>query len=259
MLDKQEELRKTYVQLLSERDELLVWNREMLTAIYTTSIGTIRMGVLRMQLKIKILKTQIKLVHDLLYVGRKPSFDRIDAKIALRLEELDNQFANQLNDVDRAYHTYLVPGAKEKAMELHKRFMAIAAIIHPDLFMEVSFEQRRLWDEVKEAYANGDMLRMKSLERICQSEPFKPLDKGTIDPEALDGHINRLQHHIDHVVLELKVLQESYPFTMEDKLLNAEWVKVQQQIAKEELEKLRIRYSELEHEYSTLKLTYGDT
>lgn len=258
MLAKQEELRSAYLKLFAERDEILVWKREMLTAIYTTSIGSLRMEIFQMQLKIKVIKSQIKLVHDLLHVDKEPLFDRIDAKIKIRLAEVDKQFSGQMKEVDKAYDTYLAPGAKKKADELRKHFVAIAAMIHPDMFMEPSFEQRRMWEEARETYSHQDLGRLKSLELICQSSPFPSQEKsGKIDLELLDGHINRLEYLIEHMKLELGVLRESYPFTMEEQLLNANWVKSHQEVDRKELQKLKDRFAELQHEYELLKLSYG--
>lgn len=258
MLSKQAALQKTYLKLFSERDELLIWSREMLTAIYTTAIGALRMEIFQVQLKIKIIKNQIKLIHDLLYVGREPLFDRIESKMETRFAEVDKQFSVQMSEVEKAYETYLAPGAKKKADQLRKHFVAIAALIHPDMFMEPSFEQRRIWEEAKETYAKQDLGRLKSLELICQNTPFAFTEKpGKIDLEVLDGHINRLEHLIEHLKSELSVLRESYPFTMEQQLLDANWIKTHQDVDRKELKKFKNRFAELQHEYELLKLSYG--
>ncbi|WP_028296326.1 hypothetical protein [Olivibacter sitiensis] len=258
MLSRQDELQQIYLKLFAERDELLVWSREMLTAIYTTSIGRLRMEIFHVQLKIKIMRSQIKLVHDLLYAGRKPIFDRIDSKIKNRFAEVDKQFAVQMEEVDRAYDEYLAPGAKQRDDELRKHFMSIAVLLLPDLFVNPSFEQRRMWEEAKETYAKRDMGKLKSLELICRNAPFPlPEAEESASSEELCGHVNRLEHLIDHLQSDLNVLRESYPFTMEHQLLNTKWVKQQQQVDTAELQKLKDRLYELEHEYETLKLTYG--
>ncbi|MBK9247329.1 MAG: hypothetical protein IPM69_04260 [Ignavibacteria bacterium] len=152
------------------------------------------------------------------------------------------------------------------SIELPKLYREIVKKLHPDVNVE-SIEFTRFWQETQDAFEKKNLQKMKALHTvICLDDvPTKLKNYPDIATEesALQLEIKELELRYDREARSLKRLRLEVPFTLENKLKDAQWIADQEQKLKRdsikkdhEIEQYRATLYHLTGgEYITPKLT----
>lgn len=246
-------LKEAYIALLNDQDVLLNWGKPQLEALYATKIGTWLIQRLQAQLRIRALQMKIEKVTSALNRQQPVDVLQIELEVAAALAEAEARIMIDAAKVDAAKQLLSHLDTPERTGEIRKLYRDLAKQLHPDVNNNLTPEQVQLWHQVKEAYENGDLEKLKAM-RIVYAETLSQVS-------AAVDELTEEQLTLQLAVLKegIKVLQETinniravFPFTIEAKIKDEDWVENETGKLKEELEKLRVYEEELTLKYQQM-------
>lgn len=121
-------------------------------------------------------------------------------------------------------------------------------------------EQTRVWHLAKAAYEAGDVEKLKALQVAYEKEITRADELiNTLTEKDLELRLEVLSEGIRQLNNEIKEIKSSFPFDMEDKIKDEEWVKEEVAKIETEIKELRAYEGELILEYELLINGYGGT
>lgn len=145
----------------------------------------------------------------------------------------------------------------ERSVELRKIFRAIAKDLHPDVNPNLTTDQLEIWHKILDAYKTGDLERLKALEVVYENQISRAKDNDKTNEQEIAIQNETLKEGIKLLEEELSELKKIFPFNIQDKINDDEWVKEQQGQIKEEMKDLNSYDQELKSEYENLMYIYG--
>jgi hypothetical protein len=257
LLQDNEVLKDAYIKLMNDRDVMVEWGRTQLEALYATKIGVWQLEKLKLQLTVKALKRKIELVYQNVNAGVPPDFTEIDLKVAVELSAAEAAIAEQTKEVSNAKILLSHLNSPGKGAELRKIFKAIARQIHPDVNPEITEEQLNIWYKIKDAYDTGDLEKLKALQIIYEKEISRKPDGEPLSENEIALQNTTLQEGILLIEEEIARLKNEFPFNIEHKIKDEEWVLEEQEKIKKDINQLTQYEQQLTGEYETLRSKYG--
>jgi uncharacterized small protein (DUF1192 family) len=257
LLHENEILKEGYVKLMNDRDVMLEWGKPQLEALYATKIGTLQLEKLKLQLSVKGLKRKIELTHQFINKNEQPDFIFIELQIAGELANAEANIIQQTNEIFKAKILLTHLESPERSAELRKIFRTVAKQLHPDINFNLTEEQLQIWYRMKDAYHTGDLERLKALQVVYENQINEKRNANETGEEEIILQNTTLKEGITLLEEEIEKLKQQFPFNIQDKINNEEWVVQQQELLKNEIEKLKQYEKELQTEYEKLMNIYG--
>lgn len=259
MLQQYELLSGEYIRLLNDKDILLTWGKPQLEALYATKIGTWQVQRLRMQLNIKALKRKIELVYSAINRNEAFNWTNIELQVAAELANAELKIMQQVSGIEKAKSMLTHLNTPERSAALRKVFRQLAKQLHPDVNPDLSAEQREIWHKIKDAYALGDLERLKALEVVYEKEIRKLQDENAVlSEEQLTLRMETLKEGIKILDDEIVQLKKQFPFNISEQLKNDDWVALQVKEITEDLKKMELYETELQQQYAAIIGLYGN-
>jgi hypothetical protein len=249
--EEYERLQQIYTDLVTKRDEMLMYEAPRLEAFYMESIGQLQYEILCLEYDIALLKLERDLLQSYENRGEEPEI----AKVQMRVEEAAQTYNENLHREEEK-----IKQAKEfikeqeeeenkqkdaEKVELKRLYKQLVHRLHPDLHPEQTEWERELFLKVQEAYRNEDLERLRQLEaELNAGMPFASVENDTID--EWEERIQKLKDQIDAIRKEIEELENTFPFTYRDKIDDKEWISAMQ-------EELRVRIEMLQKEKERLQ------
>ena len=249
--EEYERLQQIYTDLVTKRDEMLMYEAPRLEAFYMESIGQLQYEILCLEYDIALLKLERDLLQSYENRGEEPEI----AKVQMRVEEAAQTYNENLHREEEK-----IKQAKEfikeqeeeenkqkdaEKVELKRLYKQLVHRLHPDLHPEQTEWERELFLKVQEAYRNEDLERLRQLEaELNAGMPFASVENDTID--EWEERIQKLKEQIDAIRKEIEELENTFPFTYRDKIDDKEWISAMQ-------EELRVRIEMLQKEKDRLQ------
>ena len=249
--EEYERLQQIYTDLVTKRDEMLMYEAPRLEAFYMESIGQLQYEILCLEYDIALLKLERDLLQSYENRGEEPEI----AKVQMRVEEAAQTYNENLHREEEK-----IKQAKEfikeqeeeenkqkdaEKVELKRLYKQLVHRLHPDLHPEQTEWERELFLKVQEAYRNEDLERLRQLEaELNAGMPFASVENDTID--EWEERIQKLKEQIDAIRKEIEELENTFPFTYRDKIDDKEWISAMQ-------EELRVRIEMLQKEKERLQ------
>lgn len=253
-------LRIEYIKLLNDKDVLLGWGKPQLEALYATKIGAHQLSRLQLQLHIQALKRKLEIVRSAIARNLPVDLNAIELMVAAELAKAEMEIMQQVVAIEKGKQLLTHLESPERSAELRKIFKDLAKRLHPDVNPGLTAEHINLWHLAKGAYETGDVEKLKALKVVYEKELMNAEDLLANLPEKeLELRIQVLTEGIRLLNCEITGIKKDFPFDMEDKIKDDEWV--QEEVAKieTEIKELRVFEGELILEYESLINGYGGT
>ncbi len=243
-------LKTEYVKLLNDKDVIENWGKPQLEALYATRIGVFKLELLELQLNIRALKRKLEMVRASITKNIKPDFDEIELIIAEELAQAQLQIMKQAEQIKESKTLLSNLDSPQRSAELRSLFRSLAKDLHPDVNLDLTEQQRNIWNLALEAYQAGDVEKLKALSLIYEKE---------IKGSEYEMNEEQLQLAIESIKQGCKILHDLitelksvFPFTIEKEIKDEEWVANEVLKIKSEIEQHKLYEEELKEEYKTL-------
>jgi hypothetical protein len=258
LLEQFDTLRLEYIKLINDKDVLLNWGKPQLEAIYNTKIGVHQITLLQIQLSTQSLKRKVEIVRSIVVRNLPLDINAIELQVASELALQELQIMSQINELEKSKQMLSNLESPTRSAELRNLFRQLAKQLHPDVIGELSPEQSHLWHLVKDAYRSGDVEKLKALQVAYEKE----LTQAQNNIEALTNEQiilknETLKEGIKILNKEIELIKKDFPFTVEDKIKDEDWVTNEVETIQVQINALREYEGALILEYNALINNYG--
>ena len=250
---KFEILKEEYVKLINDKDVLLNWGKPQLEALYTVRVGRFQIERLQAQLRIKALKRKIEMVQSAINRQVKVDINDIELQVAAELAQAEQKIMIETAKLESAKNLLSNLESPERSAELRKLYYKFAKSLHPDVNDSLTPEQQELWHIIKSAYESGDLEKLKALQIVYEKE-LKQASQALqqLTPAELELKMVVLKEGIKVLHSQVADIRSAFPFNMEDKIKDDQWVEEEVQKINVEMEALKRYEEELTLQYSEL-------
>lgn len=238
-------LRKEFSELLTQKNEMLMYEEQYLTALYLNAVGKLQHQKFCLNVEIKMLMQRIQLIQSYINKNVSPDKQLIEQKIQQQFEEYLKKIAQESEQliVAKKYLTensFLPPHLVQKIKEVYKM---IVKKLHPDINPNVTEQEKDLLLKAQAAY---DMCNLDALNAILLS-----MDMNTpavaYNPEGIKEQVAKLEVHVAKLKSQVDELEGKFPFSFRDKLSDESWIEAEQQSMEADIDALKVekkKYSE---------------
>lgn len=207
--------------LMLKRDSLLGHEKRELEAKYMAAIGIYELELFHLKIEALRLKRKLELIRQAENRGDIPDMVKIEEALDLEmqayLDELERMKTSLENSLD--WMSNRKPLTEDDSAELRKLYLKLVKRLHPDLNPNLTEEEKNLFNNVIEAYQNGDLMAMKMIEALVavghpEDEKEDELDFKVKKKQQLIVMCKRLEEGIESIL-------QSFPFTQRDFLKNS--------------------------------------
>lgn len=256
LLQQFELLKDAYVKLLNDKDVLLHWGKPQLEALYATRIGRWQIERLQLQLRIKALKRKTEMVLSALNRNLPVDVNEIELQVAIELAAAEATIMEQAAQLEQAKDLLGNLDTPQRSAELRTLYRQMAKQLHPDVNPDLTEAQRQVWQLVKDAYASGDLDKLKALQLVYEKElQSAGSAANALGEDELGLRIATLKEGIRVLDEQIAAIRAAFPFTMEEQIKDDAWVAEETTRIKEELTALQQYEKELETAYQQLTST----
>ena len=249
--EEYERLQKEYSDLVTKRDDMLMYEGPRLEALYMDCIGQLQYEILCLEYDIALLKLERDLMQSFVNRGEEPEI----ATVKLKVEEAAQTYHENLHREEekiKQAKAFIKEQEEEEnkqkdaeKVELKKLYKKLVHRLHPDLHPEQTEWERELFLKVQEAYRNEDLEKLRQLEaELDAGMPFTSVESDTV--EEWEERIRILKEQIESVKREIEELSNTFPFTYRELINDQEWISAKQ-------EELRVRIEMLQKEKERLQ------
>ena len=258
LCEEVEFLRIELVDIIIERDNLVMIECKNLETKYMMTIGVYEYKVYEFYCEVERIKRKIELVQAKLN-RNEPIF------MPLIEEQLDREYAEYLErlkvmmeDIDKAESlSKCKTMTEEESREFKKLYREIVKKLHPDLNPQITKRELELFHKAVEAYDNGDLDTLKTIALLIDSVDDKPLSEDTNNSvDKMKKHKAELEREINNIKMSIEQIKKEFPYNKKEILLNEDRINA-------EIEDLKLtmeHYKEVYAQYKErLKKMLGDT
>ena len=255
LLQEAEQLRAVLSSKILERDNLVLIECKNLSVKYHTTIGVYEYKVFEKYCAIQRIKRKIELIQMYLNRDEAVYIPAVEAQLDKEYAEYVQRLEDFLNDINTADDLskcgYLSP---EETAELKKQYRSIVKRLHPDLNPNVTEQQLELFHKAVDAYENGDLEALRTIDFLIDS--VDPLDLSESSIDRLKEQIHQCKEQIERIEAEMREVKSSFPY--DKKHILEDDVRIHNEI--EDLKKALDHYREIYAAYEQrLKTILGDT
>ncbi|MDD4533466.1 MAG: hypothetical protein PHC48_03195 [Prevotella sp.] len=239
-----ESLRKDFLRLYTQKDELINVERDDLEVKYTKLIGQQQYENFSLEVEVRALKMKVELAQAALNRGQQPKLLDIEEEVNRQLKQYYDQLRAQAEIIEAAQAAQTVD--PYDLTEMHDLFRLLVKRLHPDLHPDLPENMKDLFIQGQTAYRtfNMPLLREIIMRLDIEDDSKDFLHKGE---ESLQQIRDRLRDKVDSLKNDIDIIESSFPFNMRTNILDEDWVKAQQESRRaehEQLEALRRKYTD---------------
>lgn len=215
-------LKKIFSELFMQKQNMLLHEQPLLTALYLQKIGSIQYKSYCLEVELAQLKQRLSLLQIFVNRNEKPDLNAVDKEIEIRFSEYQQKIefdAKQLAAArDFLKGSFLSP---EESKRIKEVYYIIVKRLHPDINPDSDERMNELFVKAQTAYELSDL---PTLQQILVLLDNKESDLEVLLPD-LQINVNRLAENISTLEHQIEQLYQSFPFIYEEKLRDEEWVK----------------------------------
>jgi len=230
-----EELRKKFLTLYTQKDDMISTEKDDLYIRYLKEIGRAVYENYQLRVEVRALKRKVELAQ--IYVNRdqKPDAKHIDDQVRAELMEFYEYIKQQQEALEAAQNAVTL--SKFDLKEMRDIYRVLVKRLHPDLNPDQKENDAELFIKAQAAYRthNLDLLR-EMVMRIEMDEDVDSLMSKS--EETLEDIKARLQKQIAEIEHDIEYLLTTFPFTERSLLDDPEALAKEQEEMKREKEEL---------------------
>ena len=166
----------------------------------------------------------------------------IEKRLASDFREWEERLKDHLQAIENARERDKSLLSIEESRKISDLYRKLVKILHPDVSPGIYSENRKLWEQVQEAYKNGDTGSMETLWLIVQDIDSKP-ERELPAWEQLKDKERQLKKHVQEVKADIAELTSGYPYDLKEKLADDTWVEKEKENLRREMTELSIQSS----------------
>jgi len=234
MLELHDELKVELTKLYADKEDLLNTVKLNLELDYQLKIGKKQYELIMVRIEALRLKRKTEILQSAINRQVKCSIDVVEAQLDFEFEKWNREAMEFYKDLKFA-QTYkgLEKMTAEDVIEMKKIYRGLAKKFHPDLNPDWPEEARHFWQRIVEAYGNNDLKEFKILALL--SKDFEKEEKVLSTMELLKKDCESLKAKIKEMINDLALVKKGFPFNIEEKLYDDEWVKDQNRLIQEQI------------------------
>lgn len=248
-LDDLKNLSQMLIDKSAEFDYLVDTQRKILSSRYMTLIGNLKLELLNLQLDIQFLQKKIDEIHACINKNEHPDLKLIDIKVHIELIETKEKINQQTEILSNAkeFLQNLKPVENEK--EIKTLYSKMAHKLHPDVIPLYTEEHKIVWEQLQKAYQEKNIEKLQSLQ-LVYAELLNIEIKHT--EETLEIQLEKIKSEIKNIDIRTAQLYQTFPFDLENKLYDEDWITLQNMETKKLIEQHQNYYEQLQDSYQNL-------
>ena len=218
-----ESLRSEISTIILERDHLLYVECVNIETQYMLELGMFEYKAYELQCAILRLKRKIEMIQTKINRQEKVILPRIESELDKEFEEYQKKLEEYMDKVNNALErSRLELLSSDEVKELTKLYRTIVKLLHPDLHMDITEVQLRLFNNAVVAYKNGDIESLRVIHTMI-AEPV------LVENEDVLSFLVREQKRLVSVIVDLRAsidrIKSVYPYTMKDFVASKESIR----------------------------------
>lgn len=229
-------LSKEFSELFTEKNELLTYEKDYLTALYLNTVGQRMHRKYCLQIEIKMLFQRIQLAQGYINQNKYPDKALIEKQINDKFAGFQQKIASEAKQLEEAkkfftQNTFVPPHIALKIKEVYK---AIVKKLHPDIHPDASEYEKDLLLQVQAAYdmSNLDMLNAILLKLDINNTV------AVISLPGIQQLVEKMEAQVLHLKQQIEQLQLTFPFNYREKLSDEKWISAEQQSLDKDIDEL---------------------
>lgn len=243
-------LKGQYIHYLTEKDILLECGKPQIDALYMVKIGQQQFDLMQRQLDFKQLKRKVELAVGQLNHNQRIDWKKIDNQLDTEFVAENERIFLETKRIEQANYYFTHLHTVEDTMEIRRLYRQLAKMLHPDVNPNISQMQISLWYAVKEAYDQGNLDSLRSLEIITGDFSNNDI---ILSKDYLLSKIELMKTGIKNLINEIQHLLQQFPFSIEKLLNNEMWVQEQCREIALQIELLNAEQTKYTEKFELLK------
>jgi hypothetical protein len=233
--DEIESLRKEFITLYTEKDELLSVDKDDLSIKYIKLIGQAKYENFCLSVEVKSLIMKTELAQAAVNRNEKPDIHEIEKKVNAQLQEYRKMIDEQAEALKEAQEASMI--SKFDLVEAHVLYRTLVKRLHPDLHPNQPDKMTDLFIKGQTAYKMHDIGMLREI--VMRLDIDGDVDDLLLKSDkSLEEIRDGLQTQINEIKHDIDAIESSFPFNMKECLEDAKWIREQQDELKKEREQL---------------------
>ncbi|MDU7240404.1 DnaJ domain-containing protein [Clostridium sp.] len=237
-------LNKEYLKIYEEMEDLNK-KKESLESIYMSKLGALIFLKFEKEIEYRKLKKKLNLLIQSKNKNEKIDINKIDDILKLELKSFYKELESireKMNDSKIYLESPILND--EEVKKIKELFRKLAKKLHPDINKNLTKEEIELWNKIKEAYENNDLVSLIVLEGIIDNIEIKE----DVSIDSIEENIEKIKNKIEKINIIIKESLNEFPLNLREVINNESFI----QSKKDELNKEIKIYKEKINELNKL-------
>lgn len=254
LLENYNNLKNELARLIEEKEHLIVAVIPKIEAEYKVKVGTMEYDCLLLEVEIRRINREIKIVQAAVSRGETIDESEIEEQLNREFEMWEKPVSDMKNEIREANRFISIPAIpNEQAEEIKILYRNIVKKLYPDVNTGISENEKLLWPRANAAYNNVNIEELRSISILTENieEDRKLKEEGSI--ENIINKIDTVKMFISDVLEQINDLNSKFPLNMEQRLSDDKWVYNKNIELSEKIKRLSIKKEFLKSVLSEFK------
>lgn len=205
-------LNKEYLKLYEEMEDLNK-EKEILESLYMSKLGALIFLKFEKEIEYRKLKKKLNLIIQSKNKNEKIDIKAIDTILKSELKSFYEEL-EVIREKMKVSKIYLeLPSlSDEEVKKIKEIFRSLAKKLHPDINRNLTKEEIELWNKVKEAYENNDLVSLIVLDGIINNLEIKE----DISISNIEENIEKIKANIEKIQNINKESLREFPLNLRE-------------------------------------------
>lgn len=205
-------LNKEYLKLYEEMQDLNK-EKETLESLYMSKLGALIFLKFENEIEYRKLKKKLNLIIQSKNKNQKIDINKIDTILKSELKSFYEEL-EAIREKMKVSKIYLESPSlsDEEVKKIKEIFRSLAKKLHPDINKNLTKEEIELWNKVKEAYENNDLVSLIVLDGIINNIEIKE----DINISNIEENIEKIKANIEKIQNVNKEALREFPLNLRE-------------------------------------------
>jgi hypothetical protein len=214
--------KRLLVEALVEKEHMEIYESFSLKNDFIHKLGEPRYKLHKLEMTIAKAKLKLDMLQTCINFKVPIDTEHIENQLEKEFEKHNSVLRNMKKEIEIVRNLSDEDYLKIQNMqELKELYLTIASCIHPELVAMSDKNINRAWKATKKAYENGDVAKLKRLQKKVLNEYKDTLTNEKLHEADLENTVLSLKSKRELVVSEIESLRKQFPFS-ESKILEDE-------------------------------------